>query len=113
MLRHDHIKLIPEANAEEFEKFVVGELFHAFMEAFGGPLTRKTVASLSNQVLLKDQRRERGYVLATTWSGPLEAIADRSFNRVSMAEHEGATAALQKLDSFGTRGDPNVYEQVQ
>jgi hypothetical protein len=76
-------------------------------------VTGKTVASLGDQVLLKDQLHERGYVLATTWSGTLEAIADRSFSGVTIAEHDGATAALQKLDSFGTRSHPTVYEEVR
>jgi len=113
MLRHDRINLIPEANAQEFESFVVGELFPGFKHAFGGPVTRKTVASLGDQVLLKDQLHERAYVLATTWSGPVEAIADRSFSGVTMAEHEGATATLQKVDSFGTRSHPTVCGEVR
>jgi hypothetical protein len=113
VLRHDQIQLIPAASAQEFEKFVVGKLFPVFKQAFGGPPTRKTVASLGDQILLKDQLQEGAYVLATTWSGPLEAIADPSFGRVTMEEHEDAIAALQKLDSFGTRGHPRVYEEVQ
>jgi len=113
MLRHDRINLIPEANAQEFEKFVVGERFPTFKQAFGGPVTRKAIASLGDQVLLKDQLHERAYVLAATWGGPVEAIADRSPSGVTMAEHEGATAALQKVDSFGTRSHPTVYEKVR
>lgn len=30
------IRLMPEADAQEFEKFVVGELFPAFQQAFDG-----------------------------------------------------------------------------
>lgn len=112
VIRFDAITLASRDRADEFETFVKGTLFPVMMSAYGGHLTRKTLASLVGQVLLKEGAGERGYAWVSAWSGPLEAVKDKNFRGVFMGENEDAEAALCKLDEFGHRERPRLYQHL-
>jgi hypothetical protein len=59
VIRFDAITLASRDRADEFETFVKGTLFPVMMSAYGGHLTRKTLASLVGQVLLKEGAGEK------------------------------------------------------
>src|SRR6266571_3147939 len=110
LLRFDAVKLNTTARPDGFEAFVTNELFPAFKAAFGGALTRKTIASLNGLVLLTNRSGADTYTLVSAWEGRSEDVADRNFESATMAVHGEATAALRKRDTFGRRGDPQVSE---
>jgi hypothetical protein len=113
LLRLDTVNLAPSASPNEFEAFVGDELFPAFKAAFSGPPSRKTIASLDGLVLVKRCSQDtRTYTLASAWEGRLEDVADRDFDRATMTPHDEATAALRKLENFGRRDEPQIYEMV-
>ena len=112
IIRFDGITIASPARADEFETFVKGTLFPVMMSAYGGHLTRKTIASLANQVLLKGGADGRGYMWVSAWSGPLDAVKDKNFRGVFMGENEDAAAALQKLEEFGHREGPRLYQHL-
>jgi hypothetical protein len=70
------------------------------MKSAYGHLTRKTIAALEEQTLLREGSGGSRYVWISTWSGPLEAVADRDFRGVFMGENADVEAALGKLESF-------------
>ena len=109
-LRLDAVKLNATASPDEFEAFVTKELFPAFKAAFAGPSTRKTLAHLDGLVLLANRSDADNYTIMSAWSGRLEDVAGKDFARITMAAHDEAVAALLKLETFGARGDPQLYE---
>jgi len=70
-LRNDAIELKPEIDRADFERFMLKELFPVFKHSFGN-LTRKTIAVLEEQHLLKEQQNQGKYIWVARWSGPLE-----------------------------------------
>jgi hypothetical protein len=112
LLRHDAIQLYPGVKEEDFEEFMIKDLMPLFKRAYGGPATRKSVALLSRQSLLKEQRCEGVYVWAMAWEGRVEDVQDPLFTRVSMEAHEDTLTMLQKLASFGERMSPHIYTEA-
>ena len=112
VLRNDPIKLHSGVKEEEFERFMIEEMFPFFRQAYGGPATRFSVAGLSKQSLLKEQQGKGTYVGTTTWNGRVEDVQDPLFAGVDMRGHEDRLAMLQKLESFGERTSPCIYKEV-
>ena len=112
ILRLDAIELHATEQLGAFEDFVRNELVPTFRAAYGGPPTRKSIAGLEGLALLTNGSAGGGYILVSTWGGRLDDVADKDFNRATMETHDDARAALRKLDGFGRRGKPQVYELV-
>lgn len=51
-------------------------------------------------------------ILVSTWDGQADDVVDKDFGRASMRRNDVFTAALIKLDGFGRRGEPQLFEQV-
>ncbi len=112
VIRFDRIALASRGRSDEFETFVRDTLFPVMMSAYGGHLTRKTIASLVGQILLKEGASGSEYVWVSAWSGPLEAVMEKNFSGVFMGENEDAAAALRKLEEFGRREKPRVHQHL-
>jgi hypothetical protein len=110
-VRFDTVTLASNNLSDQFAAFVQDTLFPVMKAAYGH-LTRKTIAALEEQALLREGSEGIQYVWISSWSGPLEAVSDRDFRKVFMGENEDVKAALGTLESFGRREEPRVYQKL-
>src|SRR5262249_37223956 len=109
IIRFDRISLYSSDRSDQFDSFVRERLFPTMTSAYSH-LTRKTIASLGDQALLREGPDGAGYVWTSVWSGPLNAVKDKDFEGVFMGEKEDVEAVLRELERFGCREEPQVYQ---
>lgn len=112
IFRHDVITLADEAQGEDFEKFMRGELMPYFSGRYKGP-TRASIADLKSQSLLKDIRSGRKWLWVTVWEGRAEAVRGASFEDTRMVKVEETGAMLKRLSAFGRRSAAQVFTVIE
>jgi len=113
IIRFDRISLYSSDRSDQFESFVRERLFPTMTSAYR-QLTRKTIASLGDQALLREgpdgAGDGAGYVWTSAWLGLPNAVKDKDFEGVFMGEKEDVKAVLRELEGFGRREEPQVYQ---
>lgn len=113
-IRHDALALNAGVDADEFERFMTGELMPHLAERFKGP-TRSSKADLKAQSLLRDAKSARKFLLVTVWDGAAASVAGRAFENARMSTAAQAIAQtdalLKKLDGFAKRSAEKVFAE--
>ena len=113
VFRHDAITLHQEVSEEPFERFMREELAPYFNKAYARS-TRKTLALLIEQFLLKDTEDRLNYLWVTVWeAGDFPEAVGGFFAgaRMESDELEETVAMLKRLETFGKRSPEKLFAE--